>query len=70
MKRICVLLLMIYLGVYGSQLAIWDDTKPTPLKILPFSVEIYPQRDQDALRQGIPITSPAQLDQLAEDYFS
>ena len=65
-----VLLLLIYLGVYGNQLALWNDTDKEPVQILPYRLELYPPEDQCALRHGIPVTSAEDLCRLAEDYFS
>ena len=71
MRRIsAALLLLIYLGVYGNQLALWEDSDPKPLKVFHYQLQLYPQADQQALRQGIAITSPSELCQLLEDYFS
>lgn len=70
MKKIFAALLVIYLGVYGNQLALWSDEKPEPIQVLPYQLQLYPSADQEALRHGIPITSALELSRLAEDYFS
>ena len=71
MKKISVLLLFIlYLGVYGDSLALWGNSDVTPVKIFPYKLSVYPVADQQALRHGIPITSPRVAQQLLEDYFS
>lgn len=69
-KSSVILLLLIYLGVYGSQLALWDTDKALPVKVFPYEIQLYPVADQEALRHGIPITSPSDLQRISEDYFS
>lgn len=70
MKKLSALLLILYLGVYGSQLAFWSDTNAEPLKVLPYQLHMYPKADQEALRHGIPISSSSEFVRLLEDYFS
>lgn len=69
-KASLLLLLLIYLGVYGDQLALWNDTDTAPLQIFPYKAELYPEADQQALRHGIPITSCPEAYRIFEDYFS
>ncbi len=65
-----LLLFIIYLGVYGGRLALWQEGQQTPLKVFPYQADTYPQLDQQALRRGIPITSLPEYAHLFEDYFS
>ncbi len=69
-KTSLLLLLLLYLGVCGEKVALWDDAKDKPLKIFDYNVTSFPQADQDALRRGIPITSLPEYAHLLEDYFS
>ncbi len=69
-KASVLLLLLIYLGIYGGRLALWDDSESAPVKIFPYGAELYPDADQQALRHGIPITSLPEACRLLEDYFS
>lgn len=71
MKRAsALLLLLVYLGIYGGKLSLLDDTRNKPLKVFPYESELYPYADQEALRHGIPITSDLEFVRLLEDYFS
>lgn len=71
MKRTSVLLLLlVYLGIYGGKLSLLDDTHSKPLKVFPYDVSLYPHADQEALQHGIPITSDSEFVRLLEDYFS
>ena len=70
--RISVLacILCCYLGLQGGYVALWDSDAPEPVQVFPYRAEMYPEADQEALRRGIPITSPKMLTRLMEDYFS
>lgn len=71
MKKASILLLfLIYLGIYGGRLALWNEEKEMPLKVFPYQAALYPEADREALRHGIPITSLPEYARLFEDYFS
>lgn len=71
MKRAsALLLLLIYLGIYGGKLSLIDDTTDKPLKVFPYEAALYPHADQEALQHGIPIASDLEFVRLLEDYFS
>lgn len=69
-KASALLLLLLYLGVYGKHLALWSDTETVPLRFFPYQAALYPEADQQALRQGIPINSLPEAYRIFEDYFS
>lgn len=72
MKRLPIYLIILglYLGLYRGNLALWNENEREPVHIFPYPVELYPQADQKALRQGIPIRDGGELHKLLEDYFS
>ena len=65
-----LLLLSFYLGLYNQQLAIYDCRKSHPVMILPYRAELYPEADQNRLRDGIPCTTNNELARLLEDFIS
>ena len=69
-KASVLLLLLIYLGIYGDHLALWSDRSTVPLQVFPYLAEVYPDADQQSLRHGIPITSQPEACRIFEDYFS
>ena len=69
-RRIPLVLLGLYLGVYHGQVALFDSEKPQPLEVYPYRTESYPQFDQQALQKGIPITDRDHLQRLLEDFTS
>lgn len=72
MKRytISLLLLIYYLGLHNGQLTIWKDDSREPLRIFPYSAEVFPEADRKALAKGIPFSSQSDLTKLMEDYLS
>ena len=73
MRKYCctaLLLLGLFLGIQNGYVALWDTTDTQPLKVFPYRVESYPLSDQQALKKGIPVSGPEQLQQLLEDLTS
>ena len=70
MKKASILLLLLYLGVWGKHLALWNDKSTRPIIVFPYQTALYPEADQQALKQGIPISSLTEASRLLEDYFS
>ena len=71
MKRcILSLLLLGYLGLQGSHLALWYDGQDRPAQVYAYRAEAFPPEDQEKLRAGIPFQTPMQLQTLLEDYLS
>ena len=66
----CVLLLSFYLGLYEGNLVIWEDGRKTPTMILPYKATLFPQEDQNRLKEGIPFESHDELYGLLEDFIS
>ena len=71
-KRITSLLLcaVCYLGIHNGYLALFDSSQAQPVMILPYKAQLYPEKDQDALRKGIIYESPEELTRLLEDFLS
>lgn len=71
-KRIIYLILVIglYLGLQEGYLALWCHGAAEPEKVFPYRAAVYPNMDQKALAEGIPITGQGHLQQLLEDFLS
>ena len=71
-KRILSFILVIigYLGIHNGYLALYDAEQTSPLLILPYRSELYPQEDQNALQKGIPYQTQDELTRLLEDFLS
>ena len=63
-----LLLLGFYLGLHNNHLTIFEDGRP--VVILPYSAELYPNEDQNRLRQGIPFETNEELSALLENFIS
>ncbi|MBQ6839745.1 MAG: hypothetical protein IJO45_03525 [Oscillospiraceae bacterium] len=72
MKRFIIfaMLLSLYLGTHNGYLALWDTGIEKPVKVFPYSSAVYPKIDQQALKSGIPINSPADMKDLLQDFLS
>jgi len=64
------LLLTLLLGCHNGYLALFEGSDPAPVRTFPYRVEGFPQNDQEALRQGIPISSDEELTRLLQDFLS
>ena len=62
--------LSLYLGLHKGYIALWNSERTQPVHIFPYCAAAYPNIDQNALCQGIPITSEEELTRLLEDYLS
>ena len=58
------------LGVHNGNIALWKDDDPNPIKVFPYCASALPQKDQEALRNGIKINDLNDLTKLLEDYLS
>ena len=58
------------LGVKNGNVALWEDGKPDPIRVFPYSANNLPPADRQALEKGIHLDSKLQLIQLIEDYLS
>ena len=65
-----ILVLSLYLGVQGENLALFREGHLIPIQVYEKPVSAFPIKDQNALRAGIPITSKRQLAELLEAYLS
>ena len=59
-----------YLGLYRGNLAIFSGDDQKPAQVFPYSQELFPETDREALRKGIPFSSQEELSRLMEDYLS
>lgn len=64
-----LLLLSFYLGLYNNRLTIFE-ANGTPVMVLPYKAELYPEQDRQRLRQGIPFETNEELTKLLEDFMS
>lgn len=65
-----ILLLTLYLGLSDGYLAIFRKGEAQPMQVLPYHSSLFPQEDRQALRDGIPFASEAELNKLLEDFTS
>lgn len=67
---LCLFLLAGYIGIHNGKIAIWEDGSDKPSKVLPYSAQMLPKEDQEALKKGIPFDSLQDLGRLVQDYLS
>ncbi len=65
-----VFILSMYLGIRDGNVALFQRHSEEPVAVYSMQVSMLPERDRQALREGIPIHSRLQLAQLLEDYLS
>lgn len=53
---------------YKGHIGIFHDGDETPFEEINIDVNIFPQADQDLLREGIPARGTAELTRIIEDY--
>lgn len=58
------------LGTWKGYVALWVDDTPIPRKVFPYCVSSLPQKDQQALKQGIRAETPEILTKRLEDFLS
>ena len=58
------------LGVQNGLVALWEDGKPEPIRVFPYSADNLPTADRQALEKGIHLDNRLQLLRLIEDYLS
>ena len=69
-KEAFLIVVSLFLGLHGGNLALVDGSTGKPVKIYPLSVSMLPRADQEKLREGIAIDSEEELSRLLEDYLS
>lgn len=69
-KKALLLALICYLGVHNGHLALFDEKAPEPLLVFPYRIEAFSQKDQAALKNGIPYLNNAELTHILEDFLS
>ena len=65
-----IILAIFYLGTYNGYLALWQKGQHEPVRIYPYSAEVYTKIDQTALKNGIVIEDIATLEKYLDDYIS
>lgn len=65
-----LLLLTCFLGLQDGYLALFREGDAAAYHVFPYRAELYPKADKQALKEGIPFGSQAELSQLLEDYLS
>ena len=70
LTALCLFLLAGYIGIHNGKIAIWMDGSEKPAKVLPYSAELLPKADQEALRKKIPFEDVQDLAELVQDYLS
>ena len=63
-----LVLLCLFPGLHEGYLALKEGE--TVKHIFPYRIELYTQTDEQLLRSGIPLPTPAELAAALEDYFS
>lgn len=63
-------ILYCYLGIHQGHLALWKQPGLRPEHVFPYSICLFPAKDQTALENGIPFSSVSELNGLLEDYLS
>ena len=66
----CITLLGFLLGIHNGRIALWEDGKQTPIKVFPYSANLLPAKDRQALEKGIYFDSKQELIERVEDYLS
>ena len=65
-----LLALCCYLGLCDGHIALFHGTSAEPQIVFPYSAELLPWQDQQALKKGIPCPTREELARLLEDYLS
>ena len=65
-----VLILGMFLGCRNGYAALWKQGSDCPEQVFPCPVFMFPEKDQEALKTGIPVDSFEDLARLMEDYLS
>lgn len=58
------------LGVHQGKVALWKDDDPKPVRVFPYSAQLLPPADRQALEEGIRFESEEDLMRLIKDYLS
>jgi len=65
----CLAALGLILGCHQNHIALLNEALE-PVQVFPYSLDLLPPADQEALRRGIPIGGKEELHRLLEDYLS
>ena len=69
-KMFAMVLFLGILGIRNGHLALLQTDGAETETVLPYRVSMYPDRDQNALKKGIPYHSLPELSRLLEDFLS
>ena len=64
------LILGFILGIYRGNIALWKTGHVEPSHVFPYRADTLPSDIRQALESGIPIETPEELEDLAENYLS
>lgn len=64
------LILGFILGIHRGNIALWKNGQAEPAYVFPYRADTLPLDVQEALHSGIPVETPAELEELAENYLS
>lgn len=65
-----LLLLGFLVGIHNGYVAVWKDEDPQPIYVSPISADTLPEKDRQALEQGLHFPTYQALTQAIEDYCS
>ena len=65
-----LVLLILYLGVYEGKVALMRGGHSTPVQVYPRDAALYPAKERQALKDGIPIRDQTHLNDLLRHYLS
>ena len=65
-----VLALYVVIGTWKGYVALFDQGAEEPKQIFPCPVTALPEKDQEALKNGIIVRNQRDLQQLLEDFLS
>lgn len=58
------------LGIHQGKVALWKDDDPKPVRVFPYSAQLLPPADRQALEEGIRFESLDDLMRVITDYLS
>ena len=64
------LILGFILGIHRGNIALWKIGQAEPTHVFPYRADTLPEDVRDALKSGIHVETPEELEDLAENYLS
>ena len=65
-----LIMFTLLLGIHRGRIAIWYNEDPEPQFVLPYSADLLPEADREALEKGIRLHSREELTRYLEDFCS